>query len=104
MRIVGLAFSAGPPLLGVRRVYGIVGTRILVRDEKLYRRSNVPPTPVVKRALMAIWRTGLAEEGRVEFRVLTMGTGHVVRYNCSLRGFQEDGAPTRLAHLNIVAE
>ena len=101
LRIVGMAFSAGPPLLGARRVYGVVGTRILIGDERWYRRDNVPPTLAVKRALVAIWRSGMATEGFVEFRLLTMGTGHVVRYRCSLRGFQEGPAPGRISDFDI---
>lgn len=100
--IVHFAMATGPPLLGLRRTYGVVGTRFVIRDEKAYRRDNTPPTPVVKRALMAIWRSGLAADGRVEFKMVTLGTPHVVRYNCDLRGFVEGGPPpTELAHLNI---
>ena len=103
-RVVHFVMVAGPPLLGLQRTYGIVGTRFVVRDEKAYRKTNTPPTPVVKRALMAIWRSGLATDGHVEFRMVTMGTPHVVRYKCDLRGFVEGGpAPTELAHLNILA-
>eukprot|EP00873_Tetraselmis_striata_P041638 jgi/Tetstr1/461902/TSEL_006980.t1 len=102
--VVHFAMAAGPPLLGLRRTYGIVGTRIVVCDEKAYRQDNTPPTPVVKRALMAIWSSGLAADGRVQFRMVTMGPPHVVRYNCDLRGFAEGGPPpTELAHLNIAA-
>lgn len=93
---------AAPPLLGLRRTYGVVGTRIVVRDEKWYRKNNVPPTPVVKRALIAMWKAGFASRGRVEFQVLTTGTGHVVRYDCVLQGFREGGAPTHLSHLDIL--
>lgn len=100
--IVHFVMTTGRPLLGLQRTYGIVGTRLLVRDEKVYRKTNIPPTPVVKRALMAIWRSGLASDGHVEFRMMTMGTNHVVRYNCDLRGFVEGGPPpTELEHLNI---
>lgn len=101
-RIVRMVMTTGPLLLGLQRTYGIVGTRLVVRDEKAYRKTNTPPTPVVKRALMAIWRSGLASDGSVEFRLATLGTNQVVRYICDLRGFVEGGpVPTDLGHLNI---
>lgn len=100
--VVRLAFSSGPLLLGVQRTYGIVDTRFVIRDDHKYRKSNDPPTPVVKRALMVLWRLGLAGETRTQFRVVTMGTATVVRYNCCMRGFDPAGpAPSSLADLHI---
>lgn len=102
LRVVGFAFRATHPRLGLQRCYNVSGTRIVIRDDKVYRTSNVPPTPVVKRALMAIWRTGIATHGRVDLRIRTMGTPSVVRYNCELQGFDDNTpAPTELVHLNI---
>lgn len=100
-RVVHFVFATGPPLLGVQRAFGVVGTRIVIRDEKVYRRGNTPPTPVVKRALMAVWRSGMATGGRVELRVVALGTRDAVRYSCDLRGFAEGDVPTELSHLRI---
>eukprot|EP00873_Tetraselmis_striata_P033648 jgi/Tetstr1/453912/TSEL_040831.t1 len=102
--VVHFVMTASPPRLGVQRQYGVVGTRIVVRDEKVYRRDNTPPTPVVKRALVGIWRSGMTSGTHVEFQILTLGTGHVVRYHCALRGFVDGApAPSELSHLNIAA-
>ncbi len=101
--IVHFLLTSCPPLLGLQRTFGVVGTRIVIRDDKFYRRGNTPPTPVVKRALMALWhRGGVSPDGLVHFRIVTLGTTHAVLYSCTLRGFARGAPPpTLLAHLQV---
>jgi hypothetical protein len=103
--IVRFVMTACPGLLGLQRTYGIVGTRIVIRDEKIYRKNNTPPTPVVKRAVMALWsRVAHASANQtIQFTLRTMGTARSVLYTCDLRGLVQGAPyPTHLNHLDIL--
>lgn len=103
--IVRLVMTARPALLGLQRTYGIVGTRIVIRDEKIYRKDNTPPTPVVKRAVMALWHRVAQAPHRatMQFTVITMGTAHSVLYTCDISGLALGAPiPTHLHHLDIL--